>query len=93
MPSSLSKEYVRTEVRAKNDPTALAVEMAFTTGPEPTAGDWAAASWETVDGKWYARALIGPGARQLTDGMWLVWVRVTGNPELPVIKAGTLKVT
>lgn len=102
--SSLSKEYVRVRVFAKNagaavNPTADVVEMAFKSdGTEPSTPDWKTAAWETDattdPDTYYARCLVGPGGTvTLTDGSYDVWVRVTDSPEIPVKKAGRLVVT
>lgn len=97
--SSLSKEYIRVAVSAKEsgtavDPTSDTVTMAFVTTDEPVSGDFKTASWETDNGKYYARCLVGPGGTiTLSDGLYSVWVKVTDSPEVPVLKAGTLMVT
>jgi hypothetical protein len=101
--SSLSKEYVRVRVAAKNagavvNPTADVVEMAFTLADaEPTTPDWKTASWETdaatEPDTYFARCLVGPGGTvTLADGTYQVWVRVTDSPEIPVKKSGVLVV-
>lgn len=101
--SSLSKEYVRVRVKAKEagadvDPTADTVVMAFVADGEPAALDYKAATWETdtstTPDTYYARCLVGPGGTvTLTDGLYKVFVKVTDNPEVPVKHAGHLKVT
>jgi len=94
--SSQSKEYVRIPISAYEagslvDPTSDAIEMAFTTGADPVANDWKTASWETDSSTtpttYYARLAVGPGGSvTLTVGFYTVWVRVTDNPEIPVIE-------
>jgi len=102
--SSLSKEYVRVRMSARNNgavvnPTADTVEMAFTLNDaEPTSPDWKSASWETdantEPDTYYARCLVGPGGTvTLADGTYRVWVRVTDSPEIPVKKCGLLVIT
>lgn len=94
--SSMSKEFVLVPVAAKEeglpiDPTSSPVEMAFApadTDPE----EWNAATWETAGSKYYARCLVGPGVVELEKGLLQVWVRVTDNPEVPVLRAGELRV-
>lgn len=94
--SSMSKEYVLVPVSAREnglpiDPTSSTVEMAFAPAdvdPE----EWNAASWETAGSKHYARCLVGPGEVELSKGFFNVWVRVTDNPEMPVLLAGGLRV-
>ena len=96
--SSESLEYVKVWVDAKRsgvsfDPTGDNVEMAFTTGPDVEEADWNESSWETIGRKYYARCLVGPGgAIELEDGSYEVWVRITDDPEIPVLKAGAIKV-
>lgn len=102
--SSLSKEYVRVRVTAREDgavvnPTADTVEMAFTASEaEPSGGDWKTAEWETdantEPDTYYARCLVGPGGTvALTDGTYRVWVKITDSPEIPVKRSGLLIVT
>ncbi len=100
--SSASKEYVRVLVRAWDsgsqvDPTSLTVQMAFLppTTSTPSTGDWKTASWETdsttTPTSYYARCLVGT-AVTLTAGVYTVWVKVSGSPEVPVLRAGELQV-
>lgn len=97
--SSLSLEYVKVAVVIKQagaiiDPTALPVEMAFKEPQvEPVGGDWQTASWETAGSNYLARCLVGPGGTiALTDGTYIVWVKVTGSPEIPVRAVETLEI-
>jgi hypothetical protein len=96
--SSESLEYIKVWVDAKRsgasfDPTGDVVEVAFTTGPDIVEEDWNEGSWEVIGRKYYARCLVGPGGTiELDDGSYQVWVRITDNPEIPVLKAGTIKV-
>jgi hypothetical protein len=101
--SSASKEYVRVPVAARSsgaaiDTTADTVVMAFLAGAgPPESGDWKSASWDT-DATTYpptylAQCLIGPGGTvTLTAGVWTVWVKVTDSPEIPVKRAGQVKI-
>ena len=98
--SSLTKEYVRvavaaTEAGAPVIPTGDVVQMAFTVnGADPVGGDWKSATWETSGSIYYARCLVGPGGTvALAVGHYLVWVKVTDSPEVPVRSAGFLDVT
>jgi hypothetical protein len=99
--SKLDKEYVRIPVSAKEsgipvNPTAYVVEMAFTTGADPTS--WSTAAWETdattEPDTYLARVLtggIGSGASiELAAGVYTGWVRITASPERPVLKAPNL---
>ncbi len=101
--SRLSKEYVRVAVAAEEagaavNPTLDVVQMAFTLNDaEPVAGDWKAATWETdastTPATYYARCLVGPaGTVVLGAGIYAVSVKVTDNPEVPVRKAGYVRV-
>ena len=96
--SAESLEYVKVWVDAHRsgvsfDPTGDVVEMAFTTGPNIEEADWQEGSWETIGRKYYARCLVGPsGTIELDEGSYQVWVRITDNPEIPVLKAGNVKV-
>lgn len=99
---SLSREYVLAAVTATNagapyNPTADVVEFAFTAqGAKPTT--WYTGSWDTTPipgtSSYNARCLIGPGGTTtLTVGKWVVWLRITDSPEVPVRKTGLLTVT
>lgn len=80
------------------DPTVDTVEMAFTAeGVAPISGDWKAGSWETdtslFEPIYYARCLVGPsGTTTLTAGVWDTYVRVTDNPEIPVLAVGQIRI-
>src|SRR5690606_25511749 len=100
--SAQSTEYIRVAVTAKEfgvrvDPTGGTVQMAFVprsdedAGPVP--GDWKAASWETDNGAYYARCLIGPsGVLTLNKGYYRIWVKFSAAPETPVLAVGHLYV-
>lgn len=86
-----SLEYVRLPVSADGlDLSADPVELAFTDmRSNPQSGDWQAAVWD----EGAARILVGPGGDiTLASGIWRIWVRVMDNPEVPVLRAGTLTV-
>lgn len=101
--SAASLEYVRVPVAARSagvavDPTGDTVVMAFLAGAgAPESGDWKTASWDT-DSSTYpptyrAQCLVGPaGAVTLTAGVYSVWVKVTDSPEVPVLRAGQIKI-
>lgn len=99
MPSSLSTEYVRSQVIASElglavDPTTFPIQVAFVGDGEPVEADWSPGSWETIGGRYYARALVGPGGDvQLVNGRYAMWVRITAAPEKPVIRAGGVYIT
>ncbi len=81
---------------AAADPTADTVQMAFITpGTDPISGDFKSATWENTGTDTYAaRCLVGPsgGATTLSAGSWSVVVRITDNPEIPVLDAGFIRV-
>jgi hypothetical protein len=101
--SSLSTQYVLATVRSWQDgapynPTALTVQMAFTTPwYKPTVEQWNTAEWAwttTGSGSYAAQCLVGPdGGVNLGIGTYLVWIQVTGSPEVPVASVGTLTIT
>ena len=72
------------------DPTGDTVQMAFTTSgdTDPQDSDYLSALWETVGTTYYAKALIGPGINHtLAPNTYFIWVKITDNPEVPVILA------
>ncbi len=98
--SSPSTELVQFRVDIKIDgrvynPTGDAAAIAFT--PEetkPAAGDWHPATWDTTPPNTYrAQILVGPsGGVTPGVGLWDAWVKITDNPEIPVRKAGQLRI-
>lgn len=104
--SQLSLQYVGVPVKAtlltgtSYDPTGLPVAMAFmpqaTQVPQDT--DWQAATWATVPGNllypYAAYCLVGPGGTvTLGIGTYVMYLKVTGVPEIPVVIAGQLQVS
>lgn len=95
--SRLSREYVLVPVTMSTaggavDPVAAGylVEMALLPPDvDPVEGDWAVADWERdAAGVWNARCLVGPGGGvEVPVGVYEPWVRITGNPEVPVRRA------
>jgi hypothetical protein len=101
--STASLEYVRVRVAATSagaavNPTSDAVSMAFIAGAAaPVSGDWKTASWDTdattTPVTYRAQCLVGPsGTVTLAAGTYTVWVKVTDSPEVPVRRAGQLRV-
>lgn len=74
------------------DPTGDAVQLAFIAGTaKPTDADWRPGTWGIDPGPTYlAQCLVGPNAVVLAPGTYQVWVKVTDNPEQPVLMAGQL---
>lgn len=91
-----SLQYVPVIVTAMGgNPTTDVVAMAFTTSGEPQPGDWKSATWDTTTAlganQYLAQCLVGPGGTvQLAAGQYSIWVKVTDNPEVPILPAGTL---
>lgn len=94
--SVLSTEYIRVPVTASvnnapYNPSGDVVQFAFTTGANPTSGDWHPGLWDSVIGPYVAQCLIGPaGGVALAVGTWVIWVKITDNPEVPVRSVGQL---
>lgn len=96
--SALSTEYIRVPVRTTDgaDVTSAAVEMAIVSGryTPPGDSDWHSASWDTTGAVAAASLLVGPdGVIELDAGAYSVWVRLTDNPEVPVLRSGLLTVS
>ena len=98
--SHLSLEYVSVPVQAFTltgaayNPTGDTVQMAFmpqaTQVPGPS--DWQAAIWSTVEANvlfpYSASCLVGPGGTiTLGIGTYVLYVKVSDNPEVPVLQA------
>jgi hypothetical protein len=103
--SRLATEYYKVPVSAEKsgvsyDPTSDVVQFAFLPQATqvPQAADWVAGSWETAAGNplypYSARCLIGPsGVITLGTGIYVAWVKITDNPEIPVTRTGYLQIT
>lgn len=84
------------------NPTSDTVQFAYLANPptaaSPQPSDYVTATWETITNPtgattYNANCLIGPGGtKQLAVGTWYRWVKITDNPEIPAIPAGTLTV-
>jgi hypothetical protein len=78
------------------NPTSDTVQFAFMPpGTNPGSGDWHAGSWATTaNGGYQAQCLVGPanGGVSLTVGTYVIWVKATDNPEIPVIPADQLQI-
>jgi len=100
--SHLSTEYVLVPIAATTagstyNPTSDTVQFAFMPTPTqvPGVSDWVSGSWETVPTSiiypYNARVLVGPtGATALTSGSYTMYMKITDNPEVPVLVVGTL---
>ena len=103
--SQLATEYVCVPVRAVvggalYNPTGDVVQFAFM--PQvtqvPRDIDWVSGSWETITASllypYSARCLVGPaGAVALGVGRYVIYVKVSDSPEIPVLIAGYLEVS
>jgi hypothetical protein len=99
-----SREYVQAAVQATvqgqpYNPTGDVVEFAFTTvSGRPSTwypGGWDGISPISGSAAYRAQILVGPGSSgpTLTPGTYTVFIRITDNPEQPVIPIGQLAVT
>ena len=100
--SVLSTAYVIVPVLATTtsgpeDPTGDPVEFAFkAAGADPGMSDWIGGSWVdgTLNGTYLAQCLVGPeGGAVLALGSYVVWTKITDDPEVPVLQAGVLTIT
>lgn len=97
--SAASTIYVRATVNADDEqnlprnPTGDTVEIGFSlTSAAP--GSFMTAAWVTVTNAspviYRARVLVPAGT--LVAGTYTMWLRITDNPETPVIPAGQIRV-
>jgi hypothetical protein len=99
-----SREFVEAAVKVSMqgepyNPTGDTVEFAFTeVSGRPTT--WYSGGWDgtgPISGStaYRAQVLVGPGSTgpTLTPGMYAIFIRITDNPEQPVILVGQLTVT
>lgn len=103
--SQLSLEYVLIPVKATQagaayNPSADVVQFAFMPTPTqlPGTADWVSGSWIAVPSNvqypYSARCLVGPGgAAVLGTGTYVIYVKITDNPEIPVGIPGYLQIT
>ncbi len=102
--SHLSTEYVLVPISATKlgvpyNPTGDVVQMAFmpNTAQQPGLSDWMTASWDTDSANiiypYSVKCLVGPsGVINLVTGTYVIFVKITDNPETPVLVAGQLVV-
>lgn len=99
-----SRQFVQAQVTVTAagqpyNPTGDLVEFAFTAiGGRPTT--WYTGGWDGTQAipgtnSYRAQVLVGPGSTgpTLTAGRYAVWIRITDDPEQPVIPVGQLTVT
>ncbi|MGW5477700.1 hypothetical protein [Streptomyces sp. NPDC004008] len=99
-----SREYVQALVditvgTQPYNPTVDVVEFAFTAVNERPV-TWYTGAWDGTSPlpgttTYRAQILIGPGSPgpTLAPGKYQVWIRITDNPEQPVISFGWLSIT
>ena len=106
--SSASLQYLRVQVVATvngvnpYNPTGDAVQFGFLplTGnrADTVPGSWVAGSWEidTIAGQtaYVARCLVGPGGtfQPTAQTTYWTWIKLTDNPEIPVLQVGQLTI-
>ena len=96
--SVLSTEYVGVQVStsvngAPFNPTVETVQFAFMIVGPPSNSDWQPGVWETDPGPaYFAKCLIGPGGFALPANVYTMWIKIAGNPEIPVQPVGLLNV-
>lgn len=86
-----SKEYLNVAVTPPAGVTinGQAVSIAVVArNATPTAQDFRPGTWAGTT----ARVLVGPGELVLAPGVFAVWVKITDNPEVPVLHAGQITV-
>lgn len=95
----ISTEYLQVEVEARDRgrrANLLGTGLWFAFAPEgvePGLNDWHPGQWQSLNGTYVARCLIGAPPVVLDPGEWVVWVRVVANPEQPARAVGMLKIT
>lgn len=104
--SQLSLQYVGVPVKATtlagvaHDPTGDTVQMAFmpTATQVPGSSDWNTAVWATVTTSliypYAAYCLVGPGGTVNPGiGTYVMYLKVTDSPEVPVLIVGQLQIS
>ena len=102
----LSLQYIGIPVKATTltgapyNPSADTVQMAFMPTPTQVPGpsDWQAALFSAVTGNlvypYAAYCLVGPGGTINPGiGNYIIWLKISDNPEVPVIIAGQLAIS
>jgi len=102
---STSTVYIRYWVQAtvlgnqNYNPTSDTVQFAFTPSSAVAPSTWYSGSWETdtIGGTtaYIAKVLVGPSGTFVpaANTSYVVWIKVTDSPEIPVLQPGTLVVT
>jgi hypothetical protein len=98
--SSASTQNIYVEVTAQIGdviivPTSDPVYMAFCANRvTPVPSNWNTASWTTSGTSYYATCLVGSqnGGVNLATGTYVVWIKISDSPEIPVLSAGYLNI-
>ena len=100
----LSTQYVFIPVKATRsgssyNPTGDTVQFAFMPTPTqvPQNSDWVSGSWDTNSSNIFypysAKCLVGPsGTVNLGIGTYVIYIKVSDSPEVPVLVGGQLQV-
>jgi hypothetical protein len=104
--SSLALKYVLIPVSFEElgiqvSPAADPVQFAFMPTPtqKPQNSDWVSGSWDNYSAvdviyPWRAKCLVGPGgAVTLGIGTYIIWLKITDNPEIPADIVGQLQIS
>ena len=103
--SQLATQYILIPVNAQKagvsyNPADDAVSFAFmpTATQVPVYDDWVSGAWDSVPSNilypYSAKCLVGPvGVINPGLGTYLIYVRITDNPEVPVLLAGQLQIS
>jgi hypothetical protein len=87
---------VTDETGATVDPTGDTVRIAFQPARSTDPLDWQAAEWvtdaTTTPDTYYVRALLGQTPFVLAAGVFDCFIKISDNPETPILSAGTLYV-
>jgi hypothetical protein len=102
--SQLATEYIFipvsvTKAGVAYNPTGDAVQFAFMPTPTqvPQNADWVSGSWVTESTNvlypYSAQCLVGPsGTITLGVGTYIIYIKVTDSPEIPVLVGGQVQV-
>ncbi len=103
--SHLALEYVLIPVQVTKlglpyNPTGDAVQFAFmpTQTQVPQSGDWVSGAWETDTSNvlypYAAKCLVGPGGTiTLGIGNYVIYLKITDSPEVPVLIGGQVQIS
>ena len=86
-----STEYVHIPITTDLDITGDTVTVGFVAAKNDEPATW----YPTVHETGGVKILVGPegGTAELAEGTYYLVVKITDNPEVPVLNAGKLKIT